>query len=804
MSLSLALRRALRSLRQYPGVTILAVVAIAIGIGLPTAMFSVVDAAILRGLPVEGADRVMHLERRKIGTSGEGYGAAPRDYIAWKQQQKSFEKLGAYRTNTITLRVKQTVDRWEAGFLTPEVFSMLGTRPIAGRVFTAGDIAGGGQQPIVLADHVWRDRFQRDPKIIGTTVLVDDVAHTVLGVMPADFRFPVEADVWLPLDIPASAVSDENFPVIDGLGKLKAGVSRTNAFAEFSVIAQRLGQTYPTTNRGYEVTVKPYTERYMGEVATTTMYVMMAAVLLVLVIACANVANLLLVRAIHRARDVAISMSLGATRQRIVMQVLVESSLIALIGGVLGLGVAWLGIEMLSRMFVGRMPYWANPRLDLSVLVFALILAVAAALLAGIIPALKTTASDLSKILRDDSRGATGSRANKVMQGLVVTELAVSMGLLVATGLLALSVRNSSNVNMGFETSALFTAQLSIPASYTGKSRTEFFNAVEQRVQAEQGVASVGLISDMPGTHATLRRVPLEGVAYSSVDEMPAARFAAASPQFFPVLQVQPLHGRLFGAQDDASSELVALVNARFVQRFLMNDNPIGKRIRVGGAPDAAWRTIVGVVPDLWMGAFDATPDKNPAGVYIPLAQSTVQAVSIAVQTKGRAPLSIADEVRSAVFAVDRDVPIYGVQDFPQLIASGTWFYGMGAGVLGVCGVAALMLAFVGVYGVIAFGVGRRRREFGVRMALGATSFSIVRLVLKRGALQIALGLTFGAVMALALSQGVASMLFQVSPKNPVVFGGVAIALGFIALVAMLIPALSASRTQPLEALRAE
>ncbi|MDQ6613036.1 MAG: ABC transporter permease [Gemmatimonadota bacterium] len=804
MSIPLAFRRALRSLARYPGVTILAVIALALGIGLPTAMYSVVDASILRGLPVADADRLMHLERRKIGTRGEGNGAAARDFLTWKRQQKSFEKLGAYRTTTVTLRVQQSVDRWEAGLLTPEVFSMLGTRPVAGRVFTADDMANGLQQPVVLADHVWRDRFQRDPNVVGTTVLVDDVAHTVLGIMPPDFRFPVTADVWLPLDIPASAVSDENFPTVDVLGKLSVNVSRNSALAEFSVIALRMAQAYPITNRNLEVTVKPYTERYLGEVATASMYVMMAAVLLVLVIACANVANLLLVRAIHRARDVAISMALGATRQRIIVQILVESSLIALIGGVLGLGVAWWGTDLLSRMLVGRMPYWANPRVDLSVLLFALMLAVTAAILAGIVPALKTTASDSSGTLRDNSRGTTDTRANRMMQGLVVVELAVSMGLLVATALLGLSVRNSSNVNMGFETSALFTAQLSVPDSYTPASRAQFFNAVEQRLQAAQGVTSVGLVSDMPGTHAAFRRVALEGVAYQSVDEMPAARFAAASPRFFPMLHVQPLRGRPFGTQDDAASELVALVNARFAQRFFPNDDPIGKRIRVGGAPDAPWRTIVGVVPDLWMGAFDAAPDKNPAGLYVPLAQSPVQTVSLAVQTKGRAPLSIADEVRQAVFAVDRSVPIYAVQDIPQLIASGTWFYGMGAGILGVCGVAALVLAFVGVYGVIAFGVGRRRREFGVRMALGATSSSIIRLVLRRGVLQIALGLSFGIVLALALARGVASLLFQVSPGNLVVFGGVAIALGAVAVAAMLIPALSASRTQPSEALRAE
>ena len=804
MTLPLTLRRAFRSLVQYPGVTVLAVVAVALGIGLPTAAFSVVDASFLRGLPVADANRLMHLERRKIGTRGEGYGAAARDYLAWQQQQKSFKALGAYRSNTVTLRVAQMVDRWEAGYLTPGIFSMLGTHPVAGRVFNAGDMAIGQQQPVLLADHVWRDRFNRDAKVIGSTVLVNGEAHSVLGIMPPNFRFPVEADVWLPLDIPASAANDPHFPDIEGLGKFRDGVTRSAALAEFAVIARRLAETYPATNKNLEITVKPYTERYMGESATSSMYVMMAAVLLVLVIACANVANLLLVRAVHRSRDVAISMALGATRGRIVAQILVESALIATIGGGLGLLVAQAGINMLARMFVGRMPYWADPRLDTTVLVFAMVLAVAAAILAGIIPALKTTSSDLSKTLRDDSRGATGVRANRVMQGLVVVELAVSMALLVMTGLLGISVHHASNVNLGFDTSSLFTARLSVPDRYTQTARNQFYISLEQRLQNEQGVAAVGLISDLPGTHASWRRVAMAGVNYQNSDEVPAARCAAASPQFFTSIHIAALRGRLIERQDGEFSEPVALVNSRFVQRFSPEENPIGKRIRVGMGADSSWRTIVGVVPDLWMGAFDASPDKNPAGVYVPLAQSTFQSVSMAVQAQGRAPLSLTDAVRAAVFAVDRDVPIYEVRDIPQLVVAGTWFYGMGAGILGVCGAAALVLAFVGVYGVIAFSVGRRRREFGVRMALGADASDIIRLVLGRGMLQIALGLGVGLLLAIVLAQGVASLLFQVSPGNPVVFGSVGLALAGIATIAMLVPAFGASRTQPLAALQAE
>jgi predicted permease len=795
---SLSLRRAARGLLRRPGISVLAVLALGFGVGLPTAVFSLVDAAVLRGLPIPEPGRLMHLERRRVGTSGEGFGAAPRDYLEWSAQQRSFESLGAFRAATVTVRGTDGADRWRAAYLTPNAFRILGVAPARGRAFGAADAPAALQSSVVLSDRVWRERYGADPGLVGRTLWVDGAARTVVGVMPAGFRFPTDEDVWIPLVLPAGAATAPNAEPLDVFGLLRPGTSRAQARAEFATVARRMAQAYPETNRDLEVTVKPFTERFVGETPTATMYVMLGTVLLVLALACTNVASLLLVRAVHRAREVVVGVALGASRARVVGDVLLESAILAAAGGALGVGVAWGGITLLARAFAGRLPYWAEPRLDATVTLFAVALGAAAALLAGVLPALRTTRADPAGVLRDDSRGATGVRVGRVMQSLVVLELALSMALLVTSALLTRSVVNSARVDLGFPARDLFTARV---AATDGAARARFYDELERRVRAVPGVAEAGLASDLPGTHTPLRRVPLEGAVYRARDEMPVAHLASVSAALFPALGVAPVAGRTFGPQDRADGAPVAVVNARFVQRYLHGGDAVGRRIRVG--PDsAAWRTIVGVVPDLWMGAFDSSPDRNPAGVYVPLAQSAPEAVAVAARVRGGDPLAITGAVRAAVFAVDRDAPIFDVRAMPQVVTDGTWFYGLGAGLVGVCGVTALLLAAVGVYGVVAFSVGQRRREFGIRVALGAQGVSIVGLVLRRGAGQLALGLGGGALLAAALARGVESLLFEVSPSDPAVFAGIALGLAAIAGAAMLVPASSAARGEPLETLR--
>jgi predicted permease len=806
MDLLIGMRRALRTLARQPGLSLLAVVALALGIGLPTAMFSFIDAAFLRGLPVEDPAEVIHLERRPIGAGGEGWGAYAQDYEAWREQQRSFAVFSAFTGGTVTLRSESVADRWSAGSVTPEVFAIMGASAALGRVLRPEDAAPSAPPVVVVGHDLWRDRLASDPRAVGRMVWVDGVARTVVGVMPPEFRFPNDTDVWLPLALAATGAPSSGDATYQVMGRLRDGVSRDEARAEFQIIAARMAERFPDTHEGYGITVKPITERFMGETPVRTMYIMLGAVLLVLVVACANVANLLLVRAVHRIRDLAVRAALGASRGRLVRQLLLEAGLLALAGGAAATVIAAAGIRGLSLLLGDRMPYWVELRLDGSALLFALLLSVAAAMLAGVLPALKATSRDLAATLHDESRGSTGIRIGRIMHGLVVLEIALSLGLLVVTGLMLLSVRRVQNVSLGFTTENVLTARLTLPDSYDSDARGRFYDALLSSLEAEPRAAAVALASGLPATRLPTTRFVLEGAELPDDEsQLPRARNAVVSDDFFATFGVAPLQGRVFRPEDTRDGLPVAIVSRRFVQQHFDGAIPIGRRIRLGGAQASdPWRTIVGVVPDLWLAAFDAPgTDRNPAGIYVPITQNAPASASIAIHARGDAN-PLAASVRAAAFALDRDVALYELRTMDRLIADNSWFYGLGAAIMAACGATALLLASIGLYGVIAFSVGRRTREIGIRMAMGARPSNILSLVLRRGVLQIAAGTLLGFGLALLLGRGVATLLFQVSPTDPLMFFGVAAMLAAIGIGAMLVPARRAARLDPLVALRNE
>jgi predicted permease len=794
-----------RGLLRQPGLTLLSVLALGLGIGLPTSMFSLVDGAVLRGLPVEQPHEIFHLERRRIGRSGEGFQAHARDYVAWTEQQRSFEKLAAFRTETFTLRSERGADRWSGAYVTPSAFEILNAQPALGRTFNAQDDQAGAAPVVLLGHTIWRDRFGSDPGVLGTVVQVDGRAHTVVGVMPAEFRFPGDDDLWLPLVVGPQQVADERSPSFDVFGRLRDGVSRAQARAEFGVIAAQMAQRYPQTNQNLEITVKRFTERFVGETATTTMYVILGAVLLVLLVACINVANLLLVRAVDRLREIAIRAALGARRGRIVRQLFLESTVLAILGGALGIVIAYIATRFLgSALLADRMPYWSIVRLDGRVLLFALAMSALAALAATLFPAFKTTRGNIALTLYDQSRGSTGLRVGRLMRSLIVLEVAFSLALLVVAGLMIRGVRQVQAVPLGFAPQEIFTARVTLPDSYDPAARVRYFAALRRALEAEPAAASVTLAGSLPTARAAFSRVALDGVTYETNDARPYTRFAEISDAFFTTFGAQILRGRAFGPQDGPAGEPVAIVNSRFVQRHLSGDNPIGQRIRLGNADgDEPWRTIVGIVPDLWIGGLDAMPDRNPAGVYVPLAQSRAGSVSIAIRVRGGQPMDMGGAVRAAAFRLDPDVPLYEIKSMPTVVLDNSWFYGLGVGIMGACGLAALLLATIGLYGVIAFSVTRRTREFGIRMAVGASPARVIRLVLRQTG-GLAVGLALGLALAYVLARGVSSLLFQVSPGDPLVFAGVTLLLAFIGLTATLIPALRAAHVDPLTALRTE
>jgi putative ABC transport system permease protein len=805
VDLMIEIRRAARALLRHPGLAGLAVLALALGIGLPTAMFGFMDAAVLRGLPIAEPGEVMHVERQPVGTDDEGWSAYEQDYQAWRAQQRSFEILAALRFGLVTLRSESGADRWSAAWVTPDAFELAGIAPALGRTLRSEDAVPGAPPVVVVGHAVWRDRLGGDRDAVGRSVWVDGEARTLVGVMPAGFRFPTDEDVWLPLTLSAAGAPARGDPVVDVLGRLADGVNRSEARSEFAVIAARVAEQYPTTHEGIGVVIRPVTERYMGRTPVRTMYVMLGAVLLVLVIACTNVANLLLVRAVHSMRDLAVRAALGASRARIIRQMMTEAGLLALAGGVGGVLVAIAGIGALERTMGSRMPYWVDLRLNGTALIFALALTVLAALLAGILPALKATSRDLSATLRDETRGGTSLRVGRIMQALVVAEIALSLALLVGTALLVTSVWRVQNVRFDFATDAILTARMSLPDDYDAAERRAFYETLSADLAGRTGIDAVAFGSELPATRSPTRRFMVEGVDHPDLENLPFSRAAAVSVEYFDAYDVTPLQGRVFGPQDGPDGLPVVVVNRRFVERYLAGRDPIGQRIRIGNSESTEpWRTIVGVVPDLFMNALDSPPnDRNPAGLYLPAAQATPATVTFALRTRAD-PLAAARDVRAATFDLDRDVPLYDVRTMRQLLRDNSWFYGLGAGIMGVCGAAALLLAAIGLYGVIAFSVGRRTREIGIRMAMGARPNTILTQIVRRGFAQIVIGIVIGAGLALFIARGIASLLFQVSPSDPVIFGTVALVLAAIGVAAMLIPARRAARLDPLAALRAE
>ena len=798
------LRRAIRSVARDPGVAVLAVIALSLGIGLPTAMFGMVNALILRGMPVDQPRAVMHLERAPAGASGEGFRAPARDYLAWKEQQRSFEGLAAFHYGNVALRTGTRVDRWDAVFVTPDLFPLLRARTALGRAIGPGD-DGSGTPPVVLSHLVWRDQFASDPDVLGRTVFIDGIAHTVVGVMQEGFRFPLDHDLWLPVTVGQQQALDDGFPTLEVIGRLADGTSLREARTEFALIATRLAAQFPETNRETVIRIRPITVRFMGDTATSTMYVFLAAVMLVLLIACTNVANLLLVRAVHRVRDLAVRLALGARRARIIGTLLLEAGVLTALGGAGGVMVAVAANAGLDRVLAGRLPFWGRLGFDLRVLLFVLAITIAAALIAGILPAIRAVSPDIQATLRDETRGSTGIRMGRIMRGLVVLQIAFSLALLAATGLLLRGIANLRHVSGGFETDRIFTARVTVPGAYDETARAQFFRDLEQRLMAEPGINAIALADNLPAARAPITRIAVEGRTYVDDDALPRARISIVSDDFFRTFSARAVRGRVFGAEDATTGLQTVLINEKLAAREFADEDPVGRRIRMGGLDsESPWRTIVGVVPDLWMAGLDASRDRNQPGLYLPMAQAAPRSVAIALLTQRGDPLALTTRVRDIVFAVDADIPIHEVRSMPQLIEDNSWFYAMGATIMGTCGLAALLLATIGLYGVVAFSVGRRTREIGIRMALGAAPDRILQLVLRRGLGELLAGTLVGLILAALIGQGISSLLFEVSPNDPIVLAGVSLVLLAIALTATILPALRASRIDPLTALRAD
>jgi len=803
------LRYGLRMLVRQPGLSVTAVIALALGIGLTTTMFSIVYGAVVRGLPYDDSDRLVALFRNRPAQGVEFMGVSIHDFEDWRAQQTSFEEIAAYYAETVNVGGTEGEPiRYLGAYASARMFEILRVQPVLGRAFRPEEDHPATPPVMLLSYRAWQDRFHGDPGIVGRTVRANAELTTIVGVMPEKFGFPQQMDAWLPLRIDALAFERGGGPAVEGtqlqaVARLRAGVSVEAAQAEMAALAARIAAAHPASNEGIGVTVTPLIDTFIGPQPRAMLYTMLGAVFGVLLIACANVANLLLARAAARSKEVAIRTALGASRLRTVLQLLAETFVLAVAGAAVGLVVAKIGIDFFNAGLATQdAPAWLAATMDPAVIAFVVGLTGLATLMAGTLPALRASKTDVAAVMNDEARGSSSGRMGRLTKGLVITQLAVSCGLLVAAGLMIRTVVNISRFDYGFPTDNIFTARLGLfEKDYpTAHAQWRFYEGLLGALEGRPGLRSVAFTSDLPARGGQMHPVTIDGVAYPTGQDHPLARRIVITPGYFDVVAVRPVRGRTFARTDSAGSQPVAIVNERFAALLFKDRDPLGARIKLG-ADDAPWRTIVGVVPDLHLGGAIGALNPRHEGVYLPLAQNVINFMSLVVRTD-QAAMSHTATIQAEVHRLDPALPLYWVRSLAEQYALDTWFYRAFGTLFVAFGLAALAMATIGLYGVMSFSAGTRTREIGVRMALGAERGSVLRMILGQGLGQIAAGLALGLILAALLSRGLGILLFGVRPWDPAVFAAVVVALSAAGTLASFIPARRATRIEPVDALR--
>jgi len=800
------LRFAVRNLVKRPGASILGVIAFALGIGLCTTMFSIIYGVYLRGLGVPEADRLVVVHRANVSQEQNRMWVDQHDFYDWREQQRWFEGMAAYYDGTVNITDRDGPERLSGAFVTANVFDVLRVSPVVGSAFRQGDDRAGSPLTAVLGYDLWQTRYGGSRDVVGRTVRVNGEQATILGVMPDGFMFPEQQVIWV-----AQRDSRTNNPRRGSgnwsnvFGRLAAGVTEEQALQGMNVVQQHLAEAYPDTNKDLSVTFTTFVRESIGDEALPVFAAMQVATIFVLLIACANVANLLLARAALRSKDAALRSALGANRFRVAFPFFAEAAALSAIGASVGMVLAIVGLNLFDRVtvVVGR-PYFMQFPLDLPILGFVLAVTVGTALVSGAAPSLQVLRSDVNKILKDEGRGTSSFRAGKLSKVLVVGQVALSCALLVGAGLMTKSIVNLRTSEYPFDTQNVFTARVALfETNYPSReARNRFYRDLRERLAALPRVQAASLTDRLPGDGGSVR-VALEGQVYASDQDYPRVQVAATSLGLFETFGVDVLRGRDFAIEDDSAAPRVAIVNQRFAERFFAGEDPIGRRIREGGTEsDAEWATIVGLVPNLRMEGIGSQSDS--AGFYLALPQLNRSFVSIALNVAGGAPMSLTREVRDVVRGLDPDLPIYYVRDMNEVIYRRTWFYEVFGTLFIVFGVAALFLASVGLYGVLSFSVSRRIQEMGIRMAMGATTRDVIKLILREGALQVGVGLGIGLGLAVGVSRVANILLFDVEPRDPTVFATIVALIVIVALIASLVPARRATGVHPIVALRYE
>ena len=815
------IRYALRTLRKAPGFTFVAVFALAVGIGGNTAIFSLVDAIRSRALPYPDPDRLVQLWGNVQRARVERRGASYPDYLDWRAQSKSFEDIAAVDAQWMTFVGSDEPERIQTEFVAAPYFSLLGVSPARGRVFEASeDVVARPVQVVVLSDGFWKRRFGADPQVIGRTLTLCCAArqYTVVGVMPPGFKgLSDTAELWVPFAMYASpaTMADRGSRGFVALARLKPEVSVAAAQSDMDAVSRRLEQAYPNTNEKRAVEISPLAVELFGNLRPALL-TLMAAVGFVLLIACANVANLLIARSETRRREIAVRTALGAGRGRLLRQLVTESCVLTLLGAAVGLVFARVAVSTLIAQSPVTFPSFATPDLDLRVALFTIAVSFACGLLVGLVPGLQAHTPDLSNALKESARASGGRQSLRVRSALVVAEVSLAVVLLVGAGLMIRSVRNLATLNPGFDPHSVLTLHASIPrtspppaAQAAGTPAPPSRPVVEGRVlldrlRAIPGVAAVALGNDLPldsgGGSATFYTA--EGQPPVNAQNMPRIYVHRVTPDFFTTFRIPFASGRTFTDAEVSPTSPAVIVSEGVVKRFWPGQDPIGKRVKFGGSPTSTspWMSIVGVVGDVKYRGLPQNPTADP-DIYLPFTDRN-SLVGLALRTTV-SPASLIPTVRAVVRETDPSIPLYSIATMDEQVSGQTSQSRFTMWLMGVFAACALMLAVVGIYGVMSYLVSQRTREIGIRLALGAKGQDILRLVVGNGARLIGAGIAIGIAASFALQRLVSSLLFGVTAADAAA-GLAVVILAAVAMLACYLPALRATRVSPLKALRYE
>ncbi len=796
------IRYGIRMLTKKPGFTLVAVITLALGIGANAAIFSVVNAVLLRPLPYKEPDRLMLIRETKLPQFPE-FSVSPGNFLDWKAQNTVFERLVAMGGSSFNLIGSGDPERLRGTLVTDGFFATFGATPQLGRDFLPEEDQPGRNFVVMLSNGFWQRRFGGDPKIVNQAITLNGQSYTVIGVMPASFRYGGrDVDLWTPIAFTAQQAQNHGGHYLQAVGRLKPGVSVEQARTEMVAIAGRLATQYPDANTGWSVKLGPMLEFAVRDIKPALL-VLLAAVAFVLLIACANVANLLLARAAGRQKEIAIRTAMGAGRWRIVRQLLTESVLLSLTGGLVGLLLAKWGMDLLLKLAPQNLPRMSDVSLDGRALAFTAAITLLTGIVFGLVPALQSSKPNLNEVMKDAGRGSTeGGRRQLIRSSLVVLEVASALVLLVGAGLMIKSFWKLQQVDPGFNPDSALTVPVTLPRRKYPEAdkQAAFFKQLIENVATLPGVKAVGAGNVIPlSDDDYVLGFVIDGRAPLPPGSSQSTNYYAVSADYFKAMGIPLLRGRVFTDQDTKDTTRVAVINETMAKKFFPDEDPIGKRIHVTNGP-TTFREIVGIVGDVKHYGLDQTTTLQ---TYEPYLQRPDTYMSLVVRTTSD-PTSLSSAIRNEVLKLDKEQPVSTITTLDRLVSTSIAQQKFSMLLLGVFAAVAMLLAAIGIYGVLSYAVTQRTHEIGIRMALGAGRRDVLRLVVGHGMILAGIGVALGLGAAFLLTRLMSTLLFNVNATDPMTFSVIALLLVSIALLACWIPARRATKVDPMIALRYE